>query len=399
MKVKFLGIIPVTKNQFIGIETFFFVFFLSLTVFFFSYSFPAYIDDPMLIFHAKYLKYAALIATFLIVIEAQYVLNAFIKDQKAIIQLQNQELINQKEEILRQKEEIESQRDLAEQQVEIITQQKKHITDSIVYASTIQRALLPEYLDILKDYEYFIFFRPKEIVSGDFYWFYKKSGRLIVVAADCTGHGVPGAFMSLLGITYLNEIMAKSSDDIMPNEILEQLREKVITAFRKKDQNSERKDGMDMAVYIIEPSRNKIHFAGANNGLYIIRHIDNDNFPEENDRIKISTENNYALIELKADRMPVGNYRHQKPFETISVKVLKDDTLYTFSDGYTDQLGGKYGRRFGSARFKKLLVSLEGLPMEERKEVLEQKIDNWIHKNPALNLSQIDDMLVVGLKI
>ena len=389
---------PVSKNQFIGIETFFFIFFLILTVFFFSYRFPAYIDDPLLVFHAKYLKYAALIATFLIVIEAQYVLNSVIRNQKQIIEQQNTELKRQKEEILRQKEEIQAQRDLAQKQYEIIAEQKKHITDSIIYASTIQRALLPEYIDLLKDYEYFIFFRPKEIVSGDFYWFYKKGGRLFVAAADCTGHGVPGAFVSMLGMTYLNDIMAKSPDDIMPHQILEQIRERIIRTFTKKN-GDEPKDGMDIAIYVIEPDRKTLHFAGANNPLYIIRKNENNNFPAEDKRIKLTSTKKYTLIHLKADKMPVGKFQTLKPFTLLTINILPDDRLYVFSDGYIDQIGGNLGRRFGSAQFKKLLLSIQDLSMQEQKSVLNQTLEQWIHQNPKLDIGQLDDILVLGIKI
>ncbi len=400
MKIKFLGIFPVNKNQFIAIETFFFVFFLVLTVFFFAYRFPDYIDDPLLIFHSKYLKYAALFSTFLIVIEAQYVLNAFIKNQKQIIEQQNIELQNQKEEILVQKEEIQAQRDLAQKQYEIIAQQKKHITDSIIYASTIQQALLPEFVDILKDYEYFILLKPKDIVSGDFYWFYNKGGRLIVVAADCTGHGVPGAFMSVLGITYLNEIMAKNPDNIMPHQILEQLRTKIISAFHKNGEGEQPKDGMDMAIYIIENDRKTLHFAGANNPLYIIRHNSKNNFPEETAKIKLTQgDNGYTLIHVKGDKMPVGNFRASKPFTYVTLEIQEKDRLYTFSDGYMDQFGGKYGKRFSSSKFKKLLLSIQDKNMQEQKQVLEQTLEQWINANPALELTQLDDILIVGLQV
>jgi len=398
VKIKFLGIFPVNKNQFIWIETFFFIFFLIMTVFFFSYRFPAYIDDPLLVFHAKYLKYAALIATFLIVIEAQYVLNLFIKDQKQIIEEQNRELKQQKEEILRQKEEIQAQRDLAQQQYEIIAEQKKHITDSIVYASTIQRAMLPEYIDLLRDYEYFIFFRPKEIVSGDFYWFYKKGERLFVAAADCTGHGVPGAFVSMLGMTYLNDIMAKSPDNIMPHQILEQIRQKIIKTFTRKNDQAP-KDGMDIAIYVIEPDKQTLHFAGANNPLYIIRKNENNNFPQQNNRIKLVASEKHTLIHLKGDKMPVGKFQTLKPFTLLTINIMPDDRLYVFSDGFIDQIGGNLGRRFGSAQFKRLLLSIQDLSMEEQKKVLNQTLDQWIHQNPKLDIGQLDDVLVLGIKI
>ncbi len=353
----------------------------------------------MILFHAKFLKYAALISTFLIVIEYQYVISKLISTQKQIIEKQNIELRSQKEEILKQKEEIQEQRDIAEQQYRIIAEQKKHITDSITYASTIQRSLLPQDIDFLKEFEYFIFFRPKEIVSGDFYWFHERNGRIIIAAADCTGHGVPGAFMSLLGMTYLNEIMAKSRPDIMPHEILEELRSRIIRTFSRAENAKERKDGMDIALYIIEADRKTIHFAGANNPLYLVRKVNNDNFPPEDQRIKIQYEGDYALVQVKADKMPIGNYKNIKPFTSRTIEIMKGDTLYTFSDGFMDQFGGEYGKRFGSARFRRLILSLQEFNMQEQKRFLEQAIDTWMGQNPDLDLMQLDDMLIIGLRI
>ena len=363
------------------------------------YRFPAYIDDPLILFHAKFLKYAALVSTFFIVIEYQYVISKMISTQKDIIERQNQELREQKEEILRQKEEIQAQRDIAQQQYKIIAEQKKHITDGIVYASTIQRSLLPEDVDVLEGFEYFIFYRPKEIVSGDFYWFYKRGERIIIAAADCTGHGVPGAFMSLLGITYLNDIMAKTFHNIMPHEILEELRSRIIKTFERKQGGEERKDGMDIAIYIIEPDRETLHFAGANNPLYIVRAINNNNFPSESEKVKIQYDNEFALIQIKPDKMPVGNFKAMKPFTSQTIKIMSGDTFYTFSDGIIDQFGGERGKRMGSARFKKLILSMQGLSMHEQKTFIERAIDDWMKQNPELNLTQLDDMLLLGLKM
>ncbi len=400
MKIKFLGIFPVSRRQFELIEAFFFLFFFVLTIFFFVYQFPDYVTDPYILYHAKFLKYAALIATFLTVIEYQYVVSKLINSQKQIIEQQNIQLQNQKEEILKQKEEIAAQRDLAQQQYELIAEQKKNIMDSIHYASTIQQAILPEYGEILRELDYFIFYRPKEVVSGDFYWFYRReNGRIIIAAADCTGHGVPGAFMSLLGITYLNDIMAKTDDNVMPDQILNLLRERVIKAFHSTNGDDEPKDGMDIAIYILEPDLRTLHFSGANNPLYIIRKADTDRLPQENKKLSIKIDNNLALIHLKADRMPVGRYRNMRPFTRQTVQIFKNDLLYTFSDGIIDQFGGQYGKRFGSTNFKKLLLSVAELPMNEQKAVIEKTVDSWMHQNPDLNIEQVDDMLLVGVKI
>ena len=337
-------------------------------------------------------------AAFFTVVEAQYVMNKMVSDQKKVIEQQNIELINQKEEILKQKEEIESQRDLAREQYQIISEQKKHITDSIVYASTIQRALLPESVDFLSEFEYFIFFRPKEIVSGDFYWFHEKGNRIIVAAVDCTGHGVPGAFMSLLGMTFLNDIMVKAKNDIMPSEILEQLRDRIINTFHKVE-GEEKKDGMEMALYILEPDRKTLHFAGANNPLYIVRETVKDNFPQESDKVKLVKDSAYTLVQIKADKMPIGRFQQIKPFTHQTINLLEGDSLYIFSDGILDQFGGPHDKRFGSARFKKLLLSIQYLSMQEQKLFLKQTIDDWMQMNPDVDNEQLDDMLVVGLRM
>ena len=397
--IKFLGIFPVTRRQFEFIEFFLMIFFIILAVLAFAYRFPPYIDDPLVIYHSKFLKYAALFGFFLVVAEYQYIIGKLLSYQNRVIEMQNKELKEQKEEILKQKEEIEEQKNLTQKQYKIILKQKEHITDSIVYASTIQRSLLPDEIEFLDSYDFFILFRPKEIVSGDFYWFYKKEKRLFVAAADCTGHGVPGAFMSVMGITFLNDIVSKSRKDVMPNEILEELRNRIIKAFEKKNTTETRQDGMDIALYIVEPDRRTLHFAGANNSLFLVRKTIVNNFPQDSNRIKITVNDNYSLIELKPDKMPIGNYIQIKPFRSYTLKIYPNDRLYTFSDGIVDQFGGEYGRRFGTTRFKKLLLSVQDLSMKEQEKVIGKTVDDWINNSNVKGISQLDDMLIIGLEI
>jgi serine phosphatase RsbU (regulator of sigma subunit) len=399
MKIKVWGIIPINKNQFITLEAIFFFLFFSLTVFFFWYKFPAYIDDPMILFYAKYLKFAALIATFLIVVETQFYLNLFIKEQNNIIEKQNYDLKKQKNEILHQKEELKTQRDFAQQQFEIISAQKKEITESITYASRIQKALLPNNMDIIKEYEYFISYKPREIVSGDFYWFAKKNNQTIIAAADCTGHGVPGAFMSVLGITYLNDIVSNSHSSLSANNILEQLRTKIVSTFKNENSNKNIEDGMDIAIYIIENNKKNIQFAGANNPIFIIKNKNQMQNFEINKKMKISENENYKLIQIKGDAMPIGISRATEKFENHIIPIQKNDTIYVFSDGILDQFGGKYAKRFGSKRFKNLLLDIQSFPMNKQKKIIEEKIFNWMYENKQLNIYQIDDILVFGLKI
>ncbi|MBE9468882.1 MAG: SpoIIE family protein phosphatase [Bacteroidetes bacterium] len=256
-----------------------------------------------------------------------------------------------------------------------ISEQKKSITDSIQYASRIQRALLPskEYRDEILP-EHFILFRPRDIVSGDYYWMKQKNGKTIVVAADCTGHGVPGAFMSMLGVAFLNEI-ANRDDVNDANEILNSLRNHVIKALHQTGKEGESKDGMDIALCVIDADRKKMQFAGAYNPLYLIR--------------------NNELIQVKADRMPIGFYfKEANDFKNNEVELEKDDKLYIFSDGFADQFGGETGRKFMSKKFKQLLTEINNKPMSEQHDILDSTIDNW-----RGDIEQIDDIIIIGLKI
>ncbi|MCK4662081.1 MAG: SpoIIE family protein phosphatase [Bacteroidales bacterium] len=260
-------------------------------------------------------------------------------------------------------------------QKEEIEEKNKHIMDSIYYAKRIQNALLPPKEMVSKALpEHFILFKPRDIVSGDYYWLGKTGGNTVIVAADCTGHGVPGAFMSMLGVAFLNEIVSKS-ETIMANEILNQLREHVMTSLRQTGKEGEAKDGMDMALCIIDHNKMKLQFSGANNPLYLIR--------------------NKELIQYKADRMPIGIYIKTQAFENTEIQLEKDDSIYIFSDGFVDQFGGEKGRKFKSKPFKKLLVDIQDKTMKEQYEILDNTIEDW--KGPVQE--QIDDILVIGIKI
>ena len=278
-------------------------------------------------------------------------------------------------EIEKQKEEIEEQRDIATSQRDQIIDQKKAITDSIHYASRIQKAVLPpEKLIEAFLPEHFILNMPRDIVSGDFYWFNLKNNRLIITAADCTGHGVPGAFMSMLGVAFLNEIVNKEQK-LTAGNLLDQLRKHIIKSLHQTGKENEAKDGMDMALVIIDLETMQIQLAGAYNPLVLIR--------------------NNEIIEFKADRMPIGIYfKGDKPFKNHTSDIQKDDVMYMFSDGYVDQFGGKAGRKFMLRNFKTLLLEKHKLPLVAQKELLHTKINEWMK-----GYEQIDDILVVGLKI
>jgi ligand-binding sensor domain-containing protein/serine phosphatase RsbU (regulator of sigma subunit) len=264
--------------------------------------------------------------------------------------------------------EIEKQRD----QISI---QKKEITDSIVYAERIQSAVLPskEHIDKLIN-EYFILYKPRNIVSGDFYWLNQVQDKVIVVAADCTGHGVPGAFMSMLGVTILNEIVS-SKTLTHAGKILDILREHLTKTLGQTGKEDDAKDGMDMALCIIDYKSMKLQFAGAYNPLIHIRARE--------------------LTIFKADKMPVGIHLGvMPPFTTQELTLEKGDSIYIFSDGYADQFGGPDDKKFKSGQLHELLVNLSPLPMAEQKHKLNETILEWMGIN-----EQIDDILVIGIRI
>ncbi len=281
------------------------------------------------------------------------------------------------EEIEQSKEEIESQRDE-------LYKQKQEIVDSINYAKRIQQAVLPseEFMSsVLK--EYFVFFQPRDIVSGDFYWVKKIRNFSFVVAADCTGHGVPGAFMSMLGSSFLNEIVSSRTLD-GAGEILNRLRNKVKKSLHQKGAEGEQKDGMDISLLIIDWDEYELQFAGAYNSVYIVRKKDAES----------NTEDNFEIIRLKADRQPIGIYLNERSFTNHSFSLKKGDVIYALSDGYIDQFGGDTGGKFKSGRFKEMLLSFQDKSMEEQKQILIRTFAKW-----KRDFDQVDDVLVMGIKI
>ncbi len=279
----------------------------------------------------------------------------------------------------------------------LIEEQKQNITDSILYAKRIQQAILPsrEFIDSVLP-EHFILFRPRDIVSGDYYWITQKENKIIVTAADCTGHGVPGAFMSMLGVSFLNEIVNKNNVT-QANLILNNLREHVKRTLSQTGKQNEAKDGMDIALCVIDIDNNNLQFSGAYNSLYVIR-SSNDALINNNTQQSatlISQDEKYGLFEVKADHMPVGIYLKEKEsFTNNIIKINKGDALYIFSDGFSDQFGGEKGSKFKSKKFKELLLSIQDESMVKQKEILNTTIEKW-----KGDIEQIDDILVFGLKI
>jgi len=262
-----------------------------------------------------------------------------------------------------------------EQKNKLITEQKKEITDSIQYASRIQNAMLPpgDYLDNLMP-ERFIIYMPRDIVSGDYYYITERGGQIICVTADCTGHGVPGAFMSLLGIAFLNQILSKHAE-LHTDLILEELRSQVIASLHQTGKEGESQDGMDVALFILDPKTRRLEFSGANNSLLVYRNGD--------------------LIEARADKMPIGIHtRYKEAFTRHKLDLKKGDMLYTFSDGYPDQFGGPNQKKFMIKNFKKMLQEIHMKPMAEQKKIVQQTLRDWM-----ASADQVDDILVIGVRI
>jgi len=271
-----------------------------------------------------------------------------------------------KKELLRA--ELEKQRDE-------ITRQRNEIIESIQYAGLIQTSLLPRQ-KVLEKYfpENFLLYLPKNIVSGDFYWFVPKGNRLYFAVGDCTGHGVPGALMSILGLSFLNEIIA-SREHMQANRILNLLREMVMKALHQTGDTREAQDGMDIALCIYDRDTHVLQYAGANNPLYLIR--------------------GGVAIEYKPDRMPIGiSGLEEKPFSNQYLEVKKGDMLYLFTDGYVDQFGGPDHKKFKYDPFKALLISMAGEPAEKQRKILYEEFVRW-----KGDLIQVDDILVMGVKV
>ncbi len=297
------------------------------------------------------------------------------RDLEKKVKERTHEVVMQKEEIEAQKEEIEAQLDLATLQRDTISNQKEQLLDSIRYAERIQSAILPP-LDNLSDYlsDHFLLFKPRDIVSGDYYWTHQQDDKLIIAVADCTGHGVPGAVLSMLGISYLNEIV-NHNPSIHANEILEKLKDSVIDSLHQTGSKGEAQDGIEIALCIIDTGKKSLEFAGANRPLYMIREG--------------------SIQHIRPDRMPIGIYDEETvSFTNHQIDLQTNDTIYLFSDGYVDQLGGPLRKTFRVRNFRKLLLKIQDHSMEEQKTILVKKLEKW-----QGTIEQIDDILVMGLKI
>ncbi len=287
----------------------------------------------------------------------------------------NEKLLMQNEEIQQQNEKIEENAKKLKLANKKIADKNVYITDNIKYARKIQKAMLPsegEMKNIIP--ENFIIYKPKDIVSGDFYTVKKINNKTVFVVADCTGHGVSGAFMSILGMSLINDIVIKESI-LNPADVLNVLRERVKISLRQNKQYTEATDGIDIAFCVYDNITNQLQFSGAQISLFIAR------------------DNN--ITELNADMMPVGvSIGDEKPFKLKSVSLKKNETIYLFTDGYPDQFGGKSGKKLMMANVLKILTEIHDKPMNIQKNYIEAKLKNW-----QANYKQVDDILFAGFRL
>ncbi len=277
-------------------------------------------------------------------------------------------VVERTEQVVKQKEEIQEKT----KELETLF---KQVTDSIHYAKRIQEAILPP-LSLVKSIlpESFILYKPKDIVSGDFYWIDKKNDWSYFAAVDCTGHGVPGAFMSIVGYNLLKDIL-NNSNAITPAAIMDKMNDGVANTLHSGSSDNQTKDGMDMTLCALNYKTLELQFAGAFNPLYIVR--------------------NNELLQFKVDKFPIGMFIGEKQhFTNNSVQLQNGDNVYIFSDGYADQFGGPKGKKYMAGNFRELLKEMSKLPIENQSINLNQTIEEW-----RGNLEQVDDILVIGIKV
>jgi serine phosphatase RsbU (regulator of sigma subunit) len=315
----------------------------------------------------KLILYFVIFALLLVSFLGYYIFRSYKIKKEANIKLEEKNKT-----ISLQKDEIEKQRDIAAAQRDQIGYQKRHIEDSIMYAKRIQTALIPS-LELFSDkLEHFVLYKPLAIVSGDFYWVSSSDKPQVIISADCTGHGVPGAFMSMLGVTLLNEIV-NGKHIISPELIIENLRQGIIKSLKQVAAEDSIKDGMDIAVCVVDFENNTLWYAGANSPLYLVR--------------------GGELIHYRADKMPVAIYYKMEPFTLHKIDLQKGDAFYIFSDGYADQFGGPNQKKFMSMQLRETLVAMSGTPMLKQGERLNQIFEEWMGDSP-----QIDDVTMIGVR-
>jgi len=275
--------------------------------------------------------------------------------------------------------ELAHSKEIIEREHKVVVHQKQEITDSINYARSIQSSLIPQEEYFNKHFkDSFVLFKPKDIVSGDFYWIFEKNNIIFYATGDCTGHGVPGGFMTMLGLSFLNEIVEVKSV-IAPGEILDLMRDKIISTLKQYGNYGQSKDGMDITVCCFDKNKNLLSYASANNPLYIISKTNG---------------NEKELTIYKADKQPCGFYHDYKPFTSHTIPVKENDCIYTFSDGFPDQFGGPAGKKYMHKQFKEFLLEISDLSFAEQKIRLNNSFESW-----RGDLDQVDDVLVIGIRV
>jgi serine phosphatase RsbU (regulator of sigma subunit) len=316
--------------------------------------------------------------------------------EKKVIE-RTKEIAEQKEEIEAQKEEIETQLEMVINQKNTIEVQQYHILDSIHYAKRIQTAILPPEAVLSNTLsDQFILYSPRDIVSGDFYWHAEKDNKVYIAVADCTGHGVPGAFLSILGISYLNEIVNKTNSQ-NTSEILGKLRESLISSLHQKGEEGEAQDGLEVALCILDLDKKTLQYSGANRPLYLVRKVNNKQEKTEKNDVKgrIINSGDFQMIIYKPDNMPIGIYDDTvQSFTKNDISLLAGDSIYLFTDGYVDQMGGPDRKTFRVKYFRELLFKIQEKSMNEQGSILAEKIKEW-----RRDINQTDDILVLGMKI
>lgn len=306
--------------------------------------------------------------------------SAFLEEMNESLLIDNIELQNQKERLDLENQVLTTFSEEIDHKRKQIEFQQKEISSSINYASVIQNALFPSE-DLLNEIfnDYFVFFRPRDTVSGDFYYVRRYRTKTVLVIADCTGHGVPGAFLSVLGFSLLEQTLATIEDDsaaVLMNRLRRIFKS---TLGQNRLQNTNR-DSIDMGLIIIDSHLGQLNFAGANNDLFFIR-------TGEEPEI------------CKGDRMPVGVHENDfVPFRDYYLRFVTGDSVYLFTDGYPDQFGGQSGKKYGKQRFKDLLYYIHDLPMAQQKHALDTNLNDWMN-DPLRTNFQVDDILVAGVRL
>ena len=358
--------------------------FVSLVIIFIPFQLDKdHIEFPFFIGRALFFALSGVVAGFVSKKIREGVLSS-LQSKNELIHTLDIKVQERTAEVVKQKDEIETQH-------QQLAHKNKEITDSINYAQRIQTAILPSE-DKVKEAlpDSFILFKPKDIVSGDFYWINRVGDISIFIAADCTGHGVPGAFMSMIGNSLLNKIVIERNIHAT-NTILNELKADVIDTLGQTGKSGESRDGMDIAICVWNHENNTLQYSGAYNSMYLIRDK-KENKITESEKVIFHDE---GLIEFKPDKQPIG-FEEGKidSFSEITIDLQKGDHIYIFSDGYQDQFGGPKGKKFRPKRMRELVLSLNGKDMSHQKEVFDKTIEEWREDE-----EQVDDILIIGAKV